>query len=145
MRIPEPGPVARWLTITGLYLLLLCAYGYSAVFADFGDTVLGPPIVQEALRTFVVVHIARAFTLRWDEFTPSQRLWWGLLGAGIALNLSRGHFSDTPLTFSFLLIHVGLIGLTFRLMAVSRREQRLTAEITVLKAQLSDKETHDRL
>lgn len=142
MRTPR---VARWLSITGLYVLLICAYGYSAIFADLGDTVLGPPIVQEALRAFVVVHIARAFTLRWDEFTPWQRLWWGMTAAGITFNLARGNFSDTPLTFSFLLLGVGLIGLTFRLMAVSRREQRLTAEITALKAQLSDKETHDRL
>ena len=56
-----------------------------------------------------------------------------MIAVGIALNLARGNFGDTPLTASFALLGFGLTALTFRLMTATRREQRLSAEIADLK------------
>lgn len=117
------------LTELVIALLGITAYLYTAVMSDIGDTVLGPPIVQEALRAIIVAQIMRAFAQRWDEFTFVQRLGWCLVVAGIIFNLARGHFSGTPLTLSFALLHTGLIIITWRLMSASRREKRLASQL----------------
>lgn len=119
----------RPLAILGLYLLIVWGYGYSALLADLGDWVWGPPILHEGLRAFIVVQIGQAFWKRWDDFTPGQRLGWFMVGVGIALNLARGHFSDTPLTFSYAAMNLGLLGLTWRLMAATRREVKLARSL----------------
>jgi len=118
----------RVLVVFGEVALLICAYAYSAIFADLGDTILGPPIVQEGLRAFVVVHILKALWQRWDALTPFQRMCWTFVATGVALNVARGHFSGTPLTLSFALQNLGLIGLTWRLMTFYRREIALQRE-----------------
>ena len=127
----------RWLAVTSLYVLLVGAWLYAAPIADLADTVIGPPIVQESLRAFVIVQVARAFTRRWNEFLPSQRWLWYALGLGIDLNLARGHFSGTPLTLSFLLLHLGMVGLTWRLMNTPVREVALTREVRHLNDELN--------
>lgn len=117
------------LTAGGFIALGVVAYLYSAVMADIADTELAAAIVQEALQALIVAQVIRAFSQRWDEFTPVQRLGWGLVNAGIILNLARGHFSATPLTLSFALLYLGLIIITWRLMAATRREKKLAQHL----------------
>lgn len=123
------APVIRPLVVLAIYGLIVAAYAYSSVLADLGDTVMGPPVVQEALRAFIAVHIGRALWQRWNEFTAAQRWLWGLVAVGVALNLARGHFSATPLTLSFFLPNLGLVGISWRLMAATRREVKLSKEL----------------
>ncbi|AFD27721.1 hypothetical protein [Deinococcus gobiensis] len=122
-------PIIRPLVVLAIYGLVVCAYGYSSILADLGDTVIGPPVVQEALRAFIAVQIGRALWQRWGEFNASQRWLWGLVAVGVCLNLARGHFSATPLTLSFFLLNLGLVGISWRLMAASRREVKLSKEL----------------
>ncbi|MBB5234489.1 hypothetical protein [Deinococcus budaensis] len=132
--------LGRLVTVGALYALIVFAYTYSAVLADVGDTVIGPPIVQEALRAIIVIHVARAFAKRWREFTLPQRLCWALLGVGMALNLARSHFGGVPLTLSYALVHLALVGITWRLMAATRREVVLARDNARLRqeAQAAD-------
>lgn len=123
------APIIRPVVVLAIYGLIVCAYGYSSFLADLGDTVIGPPVVQEAFRAFVAVHIGRALWQRWDEFNVPQRCLWTAVAVGVALNLARGHFSSTPLTLSFLLLNLGLVGITWRLMAATRREVKLSKEL----------------
>lgn len=135
---------ARPVTITAVYALMIAAYFASAWVADVGDTVLGPPIVQEGLRALIVMNVARAFTLRWAEFTPVQRAGWLLLALGVTFNLARSHFSGTPLTLAFALGHGGLLVVTYRLMAVTGQLRRLAADNAELRARLTRLEApHD--
>lgn len=120
-----------------LYSLLIGAYTTDAWLADFGDTVLGPPAVQEGLRALIIMAIARAFQLRWQVVTGWSRVGWALLACGVALNLARGHFSGTPLTLAFALGHAGLLILTTRLMVAAPREQRLADDNATLRRQLA--------
>lgn len=135
----------RPLLTLAVYALIVCAYAYSAWLADFADTEVGPPVVQEALRAFIAVQIARAFWIRWGDFTVSQRALWACVAFGMALNLARTHFSATPLTLSFALVHIGLTGLTWRLMAASRREVRLARENERLRTELQGEIARRRL
>lgn len=128
----------RVAAITALYALVIAGYATSAWLADLGDTVLGPPIVQEGLRALIVMAVARAFQLRWAELTPWSRAGWGLLAVGVSLNLARGHFSETPLTLAFACGHAGLLIITTRLMVAAQREQRLADANRDLRRQLAD-------
>lgn len=128
----------RWLVPAGLVLLVIAAYAYSAPLADVGDTWVAPNIVVEGLRALTVVQIARALKDRWGELNPPRRALWALLGMGIALNLARGRFAETPLTLSPLLLNVALVGLTYLLMAGTRRERELARENAALKARLEE-------
>ncbi|MVN88648.1 hypothetical protein GO986_18080 [Deinococcus sp. HMF7620] len=126
------GGWPRALAITVLYVLMVLAYMYSAWVADIADTELGPPIVQEGLRALIVMNIARAFQLRWAEFTPVQRLAYLCLGLSLIGNLARGHFSGTPLTLTFALGNLALLTITTRLMAVTGQLRALAARVTEL-------------
>lgn len=121
--------ISAILLVGTLSLLALAAYFYTAPVADVGDTYMAPAAIQAALRTFVIAQILRAFGLRWDEFTLGSVLGWSLVAAGITLNLARGLFGDQPLTLSFFLLHTGLVIVTWRLMAATRREKRLAAQL----------------
>lgn len=125
------------LLILLLYGLLIGAYTTDAWLADLGDTILGPPAVQEGLRALIIMAIARAFQLRWQVVTGWSRVGWALLACGVALNLARGHFSGTPLTLAFALGHGGLLILTTRLMVATLREQRLADDSATLRRQLA--------
>lgn len=132
------APIIRPVVVLAIYGLIVCAYGYSSVLADLGDMVVGPPVVQEALRAFIAVQIGRALWQRWGEFTVSQRCLWVLVAVGVAFNLARGHFSGTSLTLSFTLLNLGLVGISWRLMAASRREVKLSKELVESRAQTAE-------
>lgn len=134
----------RVLTVHGILVLIVCAYGFTAWVADLGDTMIGPVVLQEALRAMIAVQIARAFWLRWHDFTPDMRLYLACLAAGMAMNLARSHFSATPLTLSYALVHFGLVGITWRLMVATRREMRLARKLLTMGEHLAQ-ETAARL
>ncbi|GGL16056.1 hypothetical protein [Deinococcus radiotolerans] len=145
-RLTRSAPRVLWEALHRLpqvlLILLLCglligAYTTDAWLADLGDTVLGPPVVQEGLRGLIIMAVARAFQLRWAVVTGWSRVGWLLLACGVALNLARGHFSGTPLTLAFALGHLGLLILTTRLMVATLREQRLADECATVRRQLA--------
>ena len=123
------APVIRPLVVLAIYGLIVAAYAYSSMLADVGDTVMGPPVVQEALRAFIAVHIGRALWQRWNEFTAAQRWLWGLVAVGAVRKRPPGPLTATPPTRWFFRAQPGRGGVTGRLMAATRREVKLSKEL----------------
>lgn len=111
--------------VAALAVLGLVAYTYSEWTTQLSNIIIGPAVAHEALRALVIGQILRSFAQRWADFTASSRVGWALVLIGLTLNLARDHYAYVPLTLSAAITEVGLVVITWRLMAVTRREKRL--------------------
>lgn len=137
------GPAWSWHDAGPLGVIVLA--GLTAILApgllaDVGDTVVGStryvPAVDATPSGLLIAasRISLACLIGWmvwhvRQAPLTQRWAWAIVAVGVLMNYARNTYSGAPATLSFLLLHIGLMLLVWRLTSRPTIHQQLHAAL----------------